>query len=147
MVAPRVGNGGPGTAGTTGCRSSVCRVSPGSHTVFRPESPTREPGLWPRLPSTSSASSRLLAGGGVGREVSVLRGRTGTNVAGRRRGPAAPGLGGRGARPGPSVLLCPARRGCRRPDRCGRTAVHLLCFGPAESLIRCLDWLEHLQWL
>lgn len=104
----------------------VCGVSSESHTGFRPEFPTREPGLWPRLPSTSSASSQLSAGGGVGGEVSVLPGRAGTNVAGRRKGPAAPGLGGRGARPGSSVLLYPARRGCRGPDQCVLAAVHLL---------------------
>lgn len=99
MVAPWEGDGGPGTAGTAGCRSGEGGCPWEATQASVPSLPPGDLvcGLGSQAPS--SASSRLSAGGGVGGEVSVLRGRAGTNVAGGRRGPAVPRLGGRGAWP------------------------------------------------
>lgn len=83
-LRPGRGDSGPGTAGTAGCRSGEGGCPWEATQASVPSLPPGDLvcGLGSQAPS--SASSRLSAGGGVGGEVSVLRGRAGTNVAGGR---------------------------------------------------------------
>lgn len=142
MVAPREGDGGPGTAGTAGCRSGEGGCPWEATQASVPSLPPGDLvcGLGSQAPS--SASSRLSAGGGVGGEVSVLRGRAGTNVAGGRRGPAVPGLGGRGARPVQESLAAGQGGGAADPTGANGPLSVFSALGPQGFSDSVPAWLD-----
>lgn len=99
MVAPWEGGQRAWHCGDRGVQVGGGGLSLGSHTGFRPESPTRGPGLWPRLPSPKFRVFPAFGWGWGGRGSLGAPGPRGDQRRRRERGPAVPRLGGRGAWP------------------------------------------------